>query len=221
MNINAASLAAGTYQGQIAILPASGSAINVPVTLTVQAVPATLSADPASLQFVYQLGESSLPAVQSISVFSKPSGLNFAAAASSTGNWLSVASGGSTPGSVAVSVDVSKLGAGTYMGTVTISSATASSVTVPVAITIANAAPAVLSVSPGTETFSLAQGSASTGGQVTVSDTGGGTLQFTAQAASDKGWLALNGSGSGSSTPSAPVIAGVHGQSVRSESGTL
>ena len=57
-------------------------------------------------------------------------------------------------------MDVSKLGAGTATGHVTISSATNQSLVVPVTIAVANAASAVLSVSPATESLSLAQGSA-------------------------------------------------------------
>ena len=90
-------------------------------------------------------------------------------------------------------MDVSKLVAGTASGTVTISSANAPSFAVPVTITVANAAPAVLSVSSSTERLSLPQGASPASGQVTVSNSGGGTLRFTAQAVSDRGWLTLNG----------------------------
>ncbi len=205
VSVNPAGLSAGTYTGQITIVPATGSVVTVPVTLTVQAA---VTVAPSTLSFTYQQGQSSLPAEQSVSVFSSPSGVSFTASATSTGNWLTASGTGTTPGSLAVSVDVSKLTAGTYTGNLTISSASAASVVVPVAITVSAATPAVLSVSPGTETFSLAQGAATASGQVTVSDTGGGTLQFTAQASSDKGWLALDASGSSSATPSAPASLG-------------
>ena len=61
------------------------------------------------------------------------------------------------------------------------------------------------------ENFSLTQGSAATGGQVTVSNAGSGTLQFTAQA--NQPWLTLSSTSgsvttSGSATTSAPASLG-------------
>ncbi len=70
-------------------------------------------------------------------------------------------------------------------------------------------APPSLSVSPLTENFALTQGASPFPGQLTVSNTGGGTLQFTAQATSAPGnWLTLTGGGSSSATPSSPASPG-------------
>jgi hypothetical protein len=64
--------------------------------------------------------------------------------------------------------------------------------------------PPNLSVSPATESLALTQVSSPFTGQVTISNTGGGTLTFTAAAASDQGtWLKLTGDCGGSATPSA------------------
>ncbi len=204
VTVNPAGLAAGTYTGAVNV-GTNTNFISATVTLTVQAVPATVTVAPSALNFAYQLGASSVPPEQSISVFSKPSGVSFTATASSNGNWLlasPIGTPGATPGSVAVSVSVGSLAAGTYTGKITIASPGATSVDVPVTIAIAAASPPSLSVSPGAGNLTAAQGSSPVNGQVTVSNTGGGTLQFTA--ASDQGWLSLVTT-SGSATPSNPA----------------
>jgi uncharacterized protein (TIGR03437 family) len=66
--------------------------------------------------------------------------------------------------------------------------------------------PPQLSVSPLTENLTLTQSTSPASGQATVSNTGGGTLQFSAQATGNQGtWLTVSGSGSGSATPSTPA----------------
>src|SRR5207302_399563 len=64
-----------------------------------------------------------------------------------------------------------------------------------------------LSITPTTQSFALVQGGQPTLGQLTVSNTGGGTLKFTAQATSERNWLTLTSS-SGMATPSSPVSLG-------------
>src|ERR1019366_1657356 len=98
----------------VTITPSPGTAFSVPVSLTVQSVHAAMTVNPAAVSFSYQLGATNTPATQSVSVFSNPSGVTFAASVSSTGNWLSVGTGESTPGSTSVSVNVAGLAAGTY-----------------------------------------------------------------------------------------------------------
>ncbi|HEY3824149.1 MAG TPA: SBBP repeat-containing protein, partial [Bryobacteraceae bacterium] len=171
-----------------------------------------LTVAPQSLNFNYTLGSSNTPAAQSIAVSSSPAGAKVTATPSSTGNWLSATAGGTslsntTPGSVSVSVDVTKLStAGTFTGSVTIAGG-ASNISVPVTITVAGSSPAVLSVSPLMESFSLAQGGSAVSSQVTVSNAGSGTLNFTAQASSTPAWLMLANS-SGSATSSTPAALG-------------
>ncbi len=170
-----------------------GGIVSVPVTMNVSAQAAKFTVAPTSLSFSYQLGNAGVPATQSLAVFSTPTGAGFTATASSTGGWLSVGSGGTTPGAVAVSVNVGGLAAGTYSGSVVIGS-----LSVPVSLTVLKAAPPVLSVSPSMESLSAGQ----SGGQVTVSNAGGGTLDFSAS--SDQGWLIV-GAGSGSAVAGSPA----------------
>ncbi len=94
------------------------------------------------------------------------------------------------------------LSPGTSTGNVTIVAGT-TTIDVPVTITVVAAAtPPSLSVSPVMESCSLSQGSSAASGQVTVSNTGGGTLTFTAQ--SNQVWLTLV-STAGSAAPSLPA----------------
>lgn len=190
-------IAAGSSYTGTVNFSGGGGIVSVPVTMNISAQPARFTVAPASLSFSYQKGNSAVPATQSIAVFSLPTGAAFTATASSNGSWLSVGSGGTTPGALAVSVNVSGLAAGSYSGSIALGS-----LSVPVSLTVLAAAPAVLSVSPGIETLSLVQGAAATGGQVTVANIGGGTLDFSAS--SDQGWLTV-GPGSGSVIPGSPV----------------
>ncbi len=168
----------------------------MPVTLNVSAQSAKYTVAPQSLTFSFQQGSAATLVDQSVSVFSVPAGASFTATSTSTGNWLTVGTGGKTPSSVAVSVNTSGLVPGTYTGSIAIAPSAGASVTVPVTLTVAKTVPPILSVSPTTENLTTA-----TTGQVTVSNTGGGTLQFTAS--SDQTWL--NVAGSGSATPAAPA----------------
>jgi len=200
-----------TLTGTVTYVAAGVTSDTTAVTMIVTSAPAFTVA-PQSLSFSYTQGASSQPAAQSISASSLTTGTSFTVSASSNGNWLSAGTSssttGKTPGSVAVSVNGTNLSPGTFTGKVTISSG-ATSVFVPVTFTVVKAIsnPAVLSVSPATESFSLAQGSAPGSGQVTVSNAGGGTLQFAAQATvsgSAQGWLTLSNA-SGSATSAVPA----------------
>jgi uncharacterized protein (TIGR03437 family) len=200
VNIDPTGLAQGTYTGSINVLSSQGGLASVIVTLNNEA---QITVSPTSLSFVYQQG-SAAPAPQGIAVFSNPVGVQVSAA-NNSGSWLTTAGGGNTPNSVTVSVNTA-LASGTYSGVVTISSSSSDPVNVPVTYTVVNLPPK-LSVSPLTQSLSVSQQGAPVSGQLTVSNIGGGTLQFSAQASSDQGsWLSVTGSGS--ATPSTPASLG-------------
>ena len=200
-------LAAGsTHTGTITYVANQVSSDTTSVTLNVasKTTASKFAVAPQSLSFNYMQGSSNVPAVQSISVFSQPAGAGFTASASSSGNWLTAgaSSSAATPGSVSVSVNVANLSPGVSTGNVTITAGT-TIIDVPVTVTVVAAAtPPSLSVSPAMENFSLTQGSSAASGQVTISNTGGGTLTFTAQ--SNQGWLTLISTG-GAAAPSLPA----------------
>ncbi len=138
VSVNSTSLAAGTYSGNIQILPTGGNTVNIPVSLTVSA-PAAISATPTTLTFNYRAGDSA-PASQPVAVAG--SGLAFTATASSTGNWL-VASpaSGTAPATVNVSINTTGLATGTYTGTVLVAGSGGASGSTTVTVTLNVTAP--------------------------------------------------------------------------------
>jgi uncharacterized protein (TIGR03437 family) len=133
----AGNLAAGTYSGTMSVTPAGGTAVSIPVSVTVAAAASTLSASPSSLALSYRLG-GSIPAAQPLQL-TAPGGpaVAFTATASSTGSWLSVTpNSGSTPATLEVSIAPAGLSAGTYNGTVTVNGG---ALTITVTLTVAAA----------------------------------------------------------------------------------
>ncbi|HTY26647.1 MAG TPA: hypothetical protein VMD51_00675, partial [Mycobacterium sp.] len=141
-------LGAGTYNGSIVVAPTGGSAVTIPVSLTVSAPP-TVSASPTSLSFSYRAGDAT-PATQNLSV-TGGSGLTFTATASSNGNWLNVTPAtGSTPATLTVGVSPSSLSASNtpYTGTITVSGtgSAGGSTTITVSLTVTAPLPTVSKV---------------------------------------------------------------------------
>jgi uncharacterized protein (TIGR03437 family) len=214
-----AGLSLNTSTGAIGGTPTAGGAYSYTITVSDSETPpqtdsqnysgkvtTPLTVAPSSLSFTYRVGDTGAPAPQSISVFSTPSGAAFTGSASG-GDWLVVSAPGnaSTPGVFSVSINTSGLtAAGTLNGTVTVTPAGGTPVNVAVTLAVLAQAPPQLSLSSSTDTFALTRGSAPVTGQVTVSNSGGGTLQFSAT--SDQPWL--NAGGSGSATPLAPGLLG-------------
>jgi uncharacterized protein (TIGR03437 family) len=120
--------------------PAGETAGTEPVQFLLTPVKsAPLTVNPASLSFAYQTVGTS-PAPQSIQV-TAPGGtaVSYTAAATSTGDWLSVTqSGGTTPASLTVSVAGAGLAAGVYSGQIVLTASTAGSpqTVIPVSLTV-------------------------------------------------------------------------------------
>ncbi len=122
-------LAIGTYNGTVTITApgATGSPITVPVVLNVVS-PQTLSFTSATpLSFNYILGATQNPSAQTVSLTSSGTAqFTASATAANSGTWLSVtpASGtaSTTPTNLSVSVNPTGLAAGSYTGTITVSS---------------------------------------------------------------------------------------------------
>jgi hypothetical protein len=185
----------------------------VPVTLTVTAAGLTVS--PTTLSFSYQSGGTA-PAAQTISVAG--TGLSYTVAAAG-GSWLSATpASGSTPGSVSVSVNPAGLAAGTFNGTVTITSAGAanSPQTVAVTLTVTAASPS-LTVSPTTLSFSYQSGGAAPAAK-TISVAGTG-LSYTVAAAGGS-WLSATPA-SGSAPDSVSVSVNPAGMAAGTFNGTV
>ncbi len=122
VSVNPAGLAAGHYITTVRISSAeAANALTIPVTLVVAAsVNAPVEANASSLTFSGQPGG---PAAASQRLMLTATGPNvpFTLAVASSGGWLSVAPpGGTTPVTVMVNARPGSLGAGGYVGTITI-----------------------------------------------------------------------------------------------------
>ena len=179
-----ANLAAGTYTGSVTVTATgpAGAVLDSPATIPVvlQLTSGTISVTPtAGLSFSQSIGGSAPPA-QSVGVTSNIPGLTFIPSAYDGGlGWLSVPSAtGTTNGSFNVSVDGSKLTAGTYQGKVIVlsPSAAGSPAVIPVTLTVTSGS---ISALPTTLSFTQVQSGAAPAAQnVTVSGSPG-PLNFT------------------------------------------
>jgi hypothetical protein len=184
----------------IQIVPTAGG---VPVT-------PTLSLSSGSLSFNGTAGSSN-PAAQTVGVSNAGGGtLNWTASSNQT--WLTVSpASGSGAGTVSIQPNLSGLAAGSYSATITVAAAGASGSpkTIAVSLTVGST-PAALTVSSTALSFSGTAGSSNPAAQtVNISNSGGGTLTWTAS--SNQSWLTASPtSGSGSGTLSIqPNISGL------------
>lgn len=218
VSVNPASLAAGTYTGTVSIASAGASnspkTVAVTLNVTAAALP-TLTTNPASLNFTYQIG-SSTPAAQAFAVASSGSAVNFTTATSAT--WLSATPSGTTGGNVSVSINPSGLAAGTYNGNVTITSAgAANSPKVAVSLTVTAAPVTTLTVSPASLSFTYQTGGAVPAGQP-INVTASSAMSYTAT--SSGSWLSVT-PGSGNTPGSLTASVNPSGLAAGNYTGTI
>jgi uncharacterized protein (TIGR03437 family) len=154
--------------------------------------PSTIAVAPASLTFSYTVGGTVPP--QSIRITNSGAG-TLAWTATASASWLSVSpASGTAPSTPSVSIAPGGLSAGTYSGSVQISSTGASntplSVAVALTVTQPPPQPPSLSIAPQTLTFNYTEGGSVPAAQaVSITNTGGGTLAWTAS--TSVYWLAV------------------------------
>jgi hypothetical protein len=152
-------------------------------------IPATLSVSSPALNFNEVQGGADPAAIAAN--LSNTGGGTMTFSAGSDSGWLTVApANGVAPRQLQISVAGSGMQPGSYNGKVTVTAPGAlnSPATLPVTFTIAP--PPSLSVDQASLTFNETAGGPDPSAQtVNVSNTGGGTLNFTAQ--SDSGWLGV------------------------------
>ncbi len=149
-------LASGTYNCSLILTPSGGTAVTIPLTLTVVGTP-TISVATTALTFAYSAGTAT-PATQTIQVTATgSSAAAFTATATSTsGTWLSVtptsgSASSTSPANLTVSVNPTSLAAGTYTGTISIvaGSGATGSASVPVTLTVTAPTPTITTVVNG------------------------------------------------------------------------
>ena len=140
VSTNITGLAANTYTGTITIAAPGVTSQTVTVTLVVAGA-TSLTANPAALNFAFQVGGTAPPA-QTVSI-TGATGATFTATVAAGAPWLSAAlvGAGTSPGSVSVSIITTGLTTQVYHGTVTITSSGASNspLSIPVTLTVNNA----------------------------------------------------------------------------------
>jgi uncharacterized protein (TIGR03437 family) len=180
-----------------------------PQTVTAVFIGTAVSVAPSALTFSYRLGDPP-PSPQSISVFN---GGAFTVSARSDQNFLvATPAGGTTPAAVTVAINTANVREGTLNGQVVIAlSATPSiTATVQVTLTVTQPGPPQPQLSPSILSLSAVQGAPPTHLQLAVLNTGGGTLNFTAQLqfVSGSGWASLDNN-SGAATFLVPGTIGI------------
>src|SRR5689334_21734595 len=151
-----------------------------------------LSVLPASLSFAYTQG-GTVPVPGLLSITNTGTGtLSFTA--STNANWLSASPGsGTAPLTEQITTAVSGLAVGTYTGQITVTAPGAQSSPATIPVTLVVSAPVnqpVLAVTPTSLSFNYTLGMPPLSpASLTVGNTGGGTLTFTAS--SNSSWLSV------------------------------
>jgi N,N-dimethylformamidase beta subunit-like protein/uncharacterized protein DUF4082/concanavalin A-like lectin/glucanase superfamily protein/fibronectin type III domain protein/Big-like domain-containing protein/BACON domain-containing protein len=189
--------------------------------------PPTLAVSPASLSFSATAGGAS-PAAKTVSV-SNAGGGTLSWLASENASWLAISpTSGTNSGTITVTPSITGLAAGTYTTDITISAAGAggSPKTVTVTLIVNPPTPPALSASPTSLAFNATQGGADPAAQtINVSNTGGGTLSWTA--GDDASWLSVSptsgtNNGTVTVTPSiSGLAAGTYTASVTIDGGAV
>ncbi len=207
VSVNTTGITSGPLSGNIQIT-ASGvnnSPLNVPVTLNVSS--STLTVPSTPLTFNYTLG-GTVPAAQSVNV-TGTSGISFTTSTGASA-WLTATPSGTVPSPVSISVSPSGLAAGTYNGTVTVTSAGAAGSPAGIPVTLNVIAPA-LTAAPSQLNFSYQIGSATQPVAKSISVVDTSNVSFTVTAATipaGGSWLLVTpGTGSASGTVSVSVNA--------------
>ena len=163
--------------------------------------------NPSSLAFSFRAGD---PArvQQVLSIFTSATALSFTAAAATTsgGAWLSISpTNGSAPANLLATIDASRLTAGSYSGSISVTAPTAvpPMQTVPVALTITAVGTPRLGVDAGPLVFAAVLGGSAQTAQREVDNLGTGPLDITVTVQGG-GWLTVT-PGSGTTTQAQPV----------------
>ncbi|MGH9663717.1 MAG: BACON domain-containing protein [Bryobacteraceae bacterium] len=147
-----------------------------------------LTPSPASLTFTYQAGDSKLPAVQNISVRASTGTPVFTTSVPGGSLWLTVSpDSGKLPGSVAVRVNPTGLGVGTFTDSVVVAATGAAALTIPVTLNVTQPPPS-LTLSATALTFTTPPNPPTA--QAVVLTTTGRPIAFTATVAGAT-WLTV------------------------------
>jgi len=226
VSVDASKLAPGNYQGKVVVLSpsAAGSPVPIPVTFTV--TPGTISAPTSTLSFMQVQQSSAAPAAQSVAVSGSPGALNFTVTASTTGggSWLTATPlTGTTPATVQVGINAAVAGnlqAGTYNGTVAITSTGASGSPINIPVTLTVVATQTFTAAPASLTFSYTIGLTAPAAQTFQLSSSGGIAPFSVTTPSSASWLQVSPT-SGSTPATLSVSVNPQGLAANSYTATI
>ena len=186
-------------------------------------LPPAIGASPTSVSFTATQSGAN-PLTQTLSISNTGDGtLSWTAAGNAS--WLTVSPAlGTGDGAVTLTVTTGALAAGSYSATVTLNATGANPVTVPVIFTVATASmPPAIGVSPTSFSFSARRGGSDPATQtLSISNTGSGTLNWTA--VDNAPWLALLtllGQASGTGNAVVPASVSTGGLAVGTYTGSI
>jgi hypothetical protein len=162
-----------------------------PSRATPAPIPPAISTSPTTFSFTVQRGGGN-PTAQRLNIRNTGGG-TLTWTASDNAAWLTLSpASGTNDGAVTVSPATGSLAVGTYNGTITISAPETRSVSVPVIFTVTAASvPPAIGTSPASLSFTAQHGGGNPAAQtLNISNTGGGTLTWTAS--DNAAWLALS-----------------------------
>jgi uncharacterized protein (TIGR03437 family) len=191
---------AGTFNFTLTATDACTKSVSAAFAITITSTATTLQmlVNPGSATFTVATGGVSSPTDQTIALTSTSGTLTYTVTAATTsgGNWLILRNtgSGSTPSSITIgAANFSSLGAGTYHGTVTITSqASNSPVTVPVSLVVVGVT-TTLVANPNVFVFTQQISSSSSVVRRTMIVTSDPTTSFTAAVSTTSGgnWLSV------------------------------
>jgi hypothetical protein len=193
ISANPAGLAAGSHTGTITVTSSDAASTQQVVAVVFNLTPAdlpTLDVAPATLAFVGQAGGTS-PASQTVMTSSSKAAINYTVSAVSKGGWLSAAANtGATPGSLKITASPSGMPAGTYTGTVILTSPDAANASqvVDVSFTVTAATLPTLNILPATLSYTAHAGEVTQAPQAVNINAGSAPVKYTTSTASAS-WL--------------------------------
>jgi uncharacterized protein (TIGR03437 family) len=192
-------LSAGTFNFTLTATDTCAKTASASFSIVVTGTPvaAQMVANPTAIAFTILAGAADVPANQTIAITSTSTALNYSAALATAtgGSWLVAknATSGTTPGSLTLGVaNFTSLAAGTYNGSITISSSASNSpVVVPVTLTVLTQA--TLTLSPSSFVLSQTFSSSSIVARRTIGVTSTSAVHFTVTSSTASGgnWLSV------------------------------
>ena len=185
-----------SYTGSIIITPTNaGTALTIPVTLSVNGVTSGFTLSASTIPVNYQIG-TAYPSPQTIFVNNSGGQISYNASSSTSWALLSTAQNpspastvtGLTGSSLSVNINPAGLTTGTYSSNITVTSSAGQTLYATVTLSVSNSG--FFNPSPNTLTFNYIPGSATPASQtVSVTSSTGASINFSASASSNGGWL--------------------------------